>query len=712
MNMSKYKVISKSAKIFDFSEDALSIKDSAGNTQYLKLGDVIEGTIIGSNKGFIGDGYVYASATVIQITYYDSNIEGHAHDSQYPHTGYSLISWRETSTGYPTSWFEAVEDESTTQTASAPSSSGTGVNDPVKNNPVVLDELQKELSETDKAYFSSDLYAEGIFAKTSASEVAGTLQKFGGASNVSMRLFGMPYQFMPSVDSRIDVLSKRVGTQFLYNIISEAAIVTITPGKPIYMGNYSGSVQTKTTYLIGAVQSLNNIAATQVDLKKQIKYYDFEEDYISYMHYVNMMCRSAAGFLGIDSAPVDSEISEVLARFDWKNYRFNGYGYDSIAGTALKALGDALTEAAKKVGSGVTAYCEKLSASLSSGKGLLESMADAWGTGTKTIADYDENHPNSPASVGVTSVVLGSENEDEENFMNAALNFLGINENFVQFMIEPNSFTETSSNETTQSQLLSTINDSLGSTIREVSFIGGSIGAQGILDMSESAAQSMLDALGTMGSSLGTNVIARVTGSMKQLMAGDRIIFPEIFSQSTYRKDYSLTIKLKSPYGDKYSYYINVLVPLFHLIALAAPKQTSGNTYDSPFLVRVFLPGQWQINMGIITDLSIERNGSDGLSVDGFPLELTVTMTIKDLYSDLMITPTTEPSLFLCNTGLVDFIMIQCGLDVTNKNYTAKLKNAVLDVANSYEDVFSNVADAVLHDASKSVTDFVSGILH
>ena len=155
---------------------------------------------------------------------------------------------------------------------------------------------------------------------------------------------------------------------------------------------------------------------------------------------------------------------------------------------------------------------------------------------------------------------------------------------------------------------------------------------------------------------------------------------------------------------------MNILVPLFHLIGLAAPHQTSGNTYDSPFLVRIFLPGMWQINMGIITDLSIERNGNDGLSIDGYPLELKVTLTIKDLYSDLMITPTTEPSLFICNTGLVDFIMIQCGLDVTNKNYTSKLNNAVISIGNSYKDIMSNVADSANQKVSEFVTNLVSGI--
>lgn len=685
--------------------------------------------IVARSKTFIIDGYTYADANVIRfkcnaswIT--DSGASNSGGSGNVVVTRYAIESYKSSNNGLLMKNFDLIEGEEVDKSPapSVPSDTGTSdpiKNDPIKNDPIVLQDAADELNDSDKDYFSYDLYANGIFTSNTAKTAAESLRKFGGASNVSMRLFGMPYQFMPNVDSRINTLSTRVGTQFLQNIISEAAIITITPGKPIYMGNYGGSAATKTAYLIQQTTTLNNIAQTQKNLSKQIKYYDFQEDYISYMHYVNMMCRSAAGFMGLDSVPVDSDIKDVLARFDWKNYRFNGIGYNTVAGNMLTDIGNALSEAAKSFGDGVQKFCSTLCDSLSNNQDLGSSIANAWSKATAgetsgTVGQWNKDYPNSPASIGTTDVSLAdldADHAEEANFLNAALNYLGINENFVQFMIEPGSFTEASSNQTTQSQLLSAVNDTLGSQIREIRFVAGSVGAQGLSDMASDAAQGLLDALGSLGGNMSTNVVARVTGSMSQLMAGDRIIFPEVFDKSEYRKDYSLTIKLKSPYGDRYSYYMNILVPLFHLIGLAAPHQTSGNTYDSPFLVRVFLPGMWQLNMGIVTDLSIERNGNDGLSIDGYPLELNVTLQIKDLYSDLMITPTTEPSLFLCNTGLVDFIMIQCGLDVTNKNYTTKLNNAVISIGNSYKDIFTNVADSVNQKASEFVTNLVSGII-
>ena len=672
---------------------------------------VTNAKVVGGPKTVRYNGYTYTSATIIQFTINVRFIGSEGYGSSnvnVPVTGYSILSYR-TTNGSPMYWFEKIEDEPSDNNVTN-ESSGTGTADvlrAVANDTTTP--LPLEYETLDENYFDKSLTMNGIIPENEAEMLKARLNRLGGSSNVSMRLFGMPYQFMPSVDARLPNVSSRVGMQFMKNIISEAAILTITPGKPKYMGNIKGDTQYKTAWLVGATQSLNNIATTQRNPEMQIKYYDFEEDYITYMLYVNMMCRTAAGFMGIDSVPVDSEINVPLARFDWKQYRFDGIGYDTVSGTLAKSIGEAVANAAETVGKGVVTFCSKLCESLPNNS-VGDSLVYAW---KNTTGEYNEQYPNSPASVGTTNVSLEpSGSEEDRSFLENAFNLLGINENFVQFMIEPASFSESSDNETMTSSVASSINDQLGNSIKEIRFIAGSAGAQGLTDMTENASQAILQTLSSMGGNMATNVVARVAGATGQLLSGDRIIFPEIFDKNNYRKSYNVTVKLKSPYGDRYSYYINILVPLFHLIALAAPKQTSGNTYDSPFLIRAFLPGMWQCNMGIVKQLQIERNGSDGLSIDGYPLELTVTLQIDDLYSDLMITPTTNPQLFMCNTGLVDFIMIQCGLDVTNRNYTAKLNNALINITNKYTDVYRNVTDSVNQVISHELVNFAAGILH
>ena len=53
--------------------------------------------------------------------------------------------------------------------------------------------------------------------------------------NVTMKLFGMPYQFPESVDPRVPTVSSDIGLKFAENIVLEAPILTLIPGKPIYL---------------------------------------------------------------------------------------------------------------------------------------------------------------------------------------------------------------------------------------------------------------------------------------------------------------------------------------------------------------------------------------------------------------------------------------------------------------------------------------------
>ena len=64
------------------------------------------------------------------------------------------------------------------------------------------------------------------------------------------------------------------------------------------------------------------------------------------------------------------------------------------------------------------------------------------------------------------------------------------------------------------------------------------------------------------------------------------MVFPEIWSDSKFSRSYTCEIKLVSPDPSPLSVYMNVLVPLFHLIALVGPRAVPGNPngYTNPFL--------------------------------------------------------------------------------------------------------------------------------
>ena len=55
------------------------------------------------------------------------------------------------------------------------------------------------------------------------------------ASNMSMRLFGVPYQYNKTTDPRIDDINSQIGKRYLETVMSEPPILTIIPGKPSYL---------------------------------------------------------------------------------------------------------------------------------------------------------------------------------------------------------------------------------------------------------------------------------------------------------------------------------------------------------------------------------------------------------------------------------------------------------------------------------------------
>ena len=69
-----------------------------------------------------------------------------------------------------------------------------------------------------------------------------------------MRLFGIPYQFPPIVDPRVDGISTSVGKNFTENILLEAPVCTVIPGNPSFLpgGDKAKKMSTAQALLSGS----------------------------------------------------------------------------------------------------------------------------------------------------------------------------------------------------------------------------------------------------------------------------------------------------------------------------------------------------------------------------------------------------------------------------------------------------------------------------
>lgn len=270
---------------------------------------------------------------------------------------------------------------------------------------------------------------------------------------------------------------------------------------------------------------------------------------------------------------------------------------------------------------------------------------------------------------------------------------------YVQFYVEPNtSFSESSGNSTTQSKIAGLFEGAEGA-IKEVAFLTNALAINGVKEAQNTFSESMNSIAEHLKGNGNGNFFSRLLGMSSNVISGSNVIFPEIWGDASYNKSYNISINLVSPYGDKESIYLNIIVPIMHIMALALPRQTTANSYSTPFLVKAFAKGWFSCEMGMIDSLVIDKGGDGSWTVDGLPSEVRLNIGIKDLYSNLMITPNSSPDLFFQNQGLIDFLAVTCGVDITKPQFATQLQALLNTLFTSVTDIPKNV-----------YRDFIQGI--
>ena len=258
-----------------------------------------------------------------------------------------------------------------------------------------------------------------------------------------------------------------------------------------------------------------------------------------------------------------------------------------------------------------------------------------------------------------------------ENFANEEFkNYFSATEVIAFYLDSETQISESFGNDTTKSVLADNIN-SLSELGREMQFLlGGDNGPQFDFlkkqnyDSTSEAFQSWMK---NNISIIPSTLINRLTEGGLNIVTGGKMIFPEIWADSSFSKSYGVKLKLRSPDCDDFSIYMNILVPLFHLISLVAPQSKGNTSYNSPFLVKAYYKSIFNCNMGIITDMGISTSK---WNAKGLPIEVDVDFSIKDLYQLLTITSqsvgiTDKYSIdVLSNTLLMDYIANKCGVNV------------------------------------------------
>lgn len=516
--------------------------------------------------------------------------------------------------------------------------------------------------------------------------------------NYTNKLFGAPYQLLDSVDRRFPSINSNVGSEYLRNFLLHSPILHIKPGMPRYTGGddpssvfrqmqnaYIGSSTENSSLSQSLITALAQKNIFSAGSRLQRRMFGIRPTYNEYMMYVNYMCRSVAILLGLTDSkkntglPNGTFLNDMkFSRFEsirWENYRMMGNSYVDSSVEHLTKF---------KTAAGITASGETVSASLQYVNPLGEDFFSNDSFANKVTSAWDEAMNTSFADVisgRIQSLML---------------------------MVEPVSFTENLNNDTGSSFIegaIDGITDSIGS---EIAFVTGSKVDTGILGKFASFMGSGMESismnLGKIVESGTGGFATNLFSGAIQALKGQKMIYPEIYKTSKSTMDYEYSMTLTTPYGDIYNYYMNIVVPLMHLIALATPRMITSNSVASPFLVQSYIPGICTCQMGIVSNMTIVKNPSQkSVSVQGFPLTVKVTFQIKELYNALSISPAHDPASFMFNETLNDYMSNLAGLIPSMDTFSKQRASMFENLSQYFEN--SEWASDMAESITQEITD-------
>ena len=298
-----------------------------------------------------------------------------------------------------------------------------------------------------------------------------------------------------------------------------------------------------------------------------------------------------------------------------------------------------------------------------------------------------------------------------ENYTNEAFKgFVSSRESIAFYIDSDTQISESFSNSTGESALASSVNG-LSDMGREIQFIlGGAAGIEFEALKEENRTEVLSDFnnfADKYARIIPKNLMNKVTNGFFTVATGGKMIFPEIWQDSDFSRSYNISIKLRTPESDKFSWFMNIAVPLVHLICLVAPRQLGANGYQSPFLVRGYYKGFFNCDMGIITSMDIQKGDKGKWTTDGLPTVVDVNFSMKDLYQIMTITQDNKVVDLLKNTALLDYLANMCGININKPDilrtldiYYTQLVNKATDVVTfngflGVEQALSNLAGSI-----------------
>jgi len=172
---------------------------------------------------------------------------------------------------------------------------------------------------------------------------------------------------------------------------------------------------------------------------------------------------------------------------------------------------------------------------------------------------------------------------------------------------------------------------SMGAAFGEGSTVGGVVtkGAE-YMNKAKAGLRSFQKAMETDSSGF-KRVIGGGVGLIDKMLAGHRIDFPQIWSNSGYSPSYSITVRLYNPNpGNRNSTLKYIAGPLCAILCLAVPRTDNGASYRWPYYHKMRVRGLYELNPAVITNVTVVKGG------DQQQIAFNQAMSIVDVRLDFV----------------------------------------------------------------------------
>lgn len=220
----------------------------------------------------------------------------------------------------------------------------------------------------------------------------------------------------------------------------------------------------------------------------------------------------------------------------------------------------------------------------------------------------------------------------------------------------------------TDESMLSNLANAINSGIKEFAYWADSK----VGDVITSIASGIDDILG--GTKLNGEAPLAGIFNASEMVAGAKVVFPKIITESSYGKSIQCECTFVGLYGEEEALYLNTLRPYLHLLAFVLPHQVKSSLemYTFPFLVKAFCRGLFNVEMGVITGFNVTRGGNDNAlwSFNGSAELISVSFEVTPLITNLVMTSETDGLKWLLrNKGLHEYMSAITAYDARNDKY-------------------------------------------